>query len=48
MVEERGEKKRGGGGKAITSIFDKRFVQMFKDKIIFGKLSLFYPGRPAS
>lgn len=42
----REEKERGG--KAITSIFDKRFVQMFKDKKIFGKVSLFYPGRLAS
>lgn len=45
MVEERAERK---GAKAITSIFDKRFVQMFKDKKIFGKVSLFYPGRLAS
>lgn len=42
----REEKERGE--KAITYIFDKRFVQMFKDKIIFGKLSLIYPEGPAS
>lgn len=45
MVEER--RKEKGGGEAIISIFDKKFVQMFKDKI-FGKLSLFYPERLAS
>lgn len=38
----REEKERGK--KAIISVFDEKFVQMFKDTKIFGKL-LFYPQR---